>query len=385
MKNYTFISLTGIVAIIFFILFIIIQVEDSNPNVETNHPPQSNGTRLTSANSLMKSYSQTVSIGAIGDILIHSRVYDDALSDQDYDFMPMIQPIKHLLLEPDILLANQESILGGTDIGLSTYPSFNSPQEVGDAFIDAGVDIFSTANNHTLDRGEKAIHHAIQFYNDKSIPYVGHFQNEEDQNTLRIINKNGISFAYLSYTYGTNGIPVPKGKDYLVNLIDLEKIKAEVSRAKEEADIVVMSIHWGNEYERYPSEEQKLLAKEIAEYGVDVIFGHHPHVLQPFEWIHTSDGRRTFVVYSLGNFISGQKDNYKDIGGLVTLQVTKRVDQDGEKIELLNPEFYPTYVTVQNNKNYQVVPLSEAGHHGLHNVENINNDIMFHMYQWVEK
>jgi poly-gamma-glutamate capsule biosynthesis protein CapA/YwtB (metallophosphatase superfamily) len=118
---------------------------------------------------------------------------------------------------------------------------------------------------------------------------------------------------------------------------------------------------------------------------VDVIFGHHPHVLQPFEWIHTSDGRRTFVVYSLGNFISGQKNNYKDIGGLVTLQVTKTVDPDGERIELLNPEFYPTYVTNQNNKNYKVVPLSEASQHGLHNAENISNDIIFHMYQWVEK
>ena len=384
MKKYTFISITSIAALL-LILHFIFQFEYSSSEVEADEPILSNETRATRAHSLLKSYSQTVSIGAIGDILIHSRVYNDAATDHGYDFAPMIQHIKHKLLEPDILLANQESLLGGSEIGVSTYPSFNSPQEVGDAFIDAGVDIFSTANNHTLDRGVQAIENAIQYYNQKEIPYVGHFQDKEDQNTLRILEKNGISFAFLSYTYGTNGIPVPEGKEYLVNIIEFDKMKEEVTRAKAAADIVVMSIHWGNEYERYPTDEQKLLAIDLANIGVDVIIGHHPHVLQPFDWIYTSDGRKAFVVYSLGNFISGQKDNYKDIGGIATIRVTKTVNKDGSKIELSNPEFHPTYVTSQNDVNYQVVPLTEASRYGLQEDVNINIEIMDHMYQWINE
>lgn len=146
------------------------------------------------------------------------------------------------------------------------------------------------------------------------LPHVGTYRDAADQQTLRVLKTNGIKVAYLSYIYGTNGMPVPAGKEYLVNLIDENLMKDEIGRAKKESDIVVMSLHWGNEYQRFPTEKQKELAQLPVNEGVDKLFGHHPHVLQPMEWMKVSDGRTALVIYSLGNFLSGQMWDYKDIG-----------------------------------------------------------------------
>lgn len=339
-------------------------------------------TGIMTTESVFKSWKQTAKIGAVGDILIHDWLYEDAFTGSGYDFKPMFQYVKDEMRNADLLLANQETVLGGVELGLSSYPTFNSPQEVGDALIGSGVDIVSTANNHTLDRGERAILNAIAYYERAGLPYVGHFKSESDRHTLRILSANGISFAFLAYTYGTNGIPVPEGKPYLVNLIDLEAMKREIKRARERADVVVMSLHWGNEYQRFPSEEQKKIARELAESGADIIFGHHPHVLQPFEWIKTK-GRKVFVAYSLGNFLSGQMWDYKDIGGIVKIQVTKTVDGGGTKIELHSPEFFPTYVSNQHLHRYRIVPLKDAGRFGLPDARHKQEEILQHMFQWI--
>jgi poly-gamma-glutamate capsule biosynthesis protein CapA/YwtB (metallophosphatase superfamily) len=332
-----------------------------------------------------KSFTGKVKLGAIGDILIHDTVYEDAFTDSGYDFKPMLSNVKGYLVEPDLLLANQETILGGVDLGLSGYPMFNSPIEVGDALIDAGVDIVSNANNHSLDKSENGVLKSISYMETAGLPYVGSFKDPEDQKKLRILNKNGISVAYLSYTYGTNGIPVPIGKDHLVNLIDRELMKAEIKLANEQSDIVVMSIHWGNEYQRFPTEEQKSLAQFLVDEGADVIFGHHPHVLQPMEWLKAEDGRNALVVYSLGNFLSGQMWDYKDIGGLATIEITKQITPEGTTLSLANPEFIPTFVSSSRQSNYRVVPLKEAGKYGLANAENKYNEIMNHMIQFIKK
>ncbi|MDY0406917.1 CapA family protein [Virgibacillus sp. 179-BFC.A HS] len=163
---------------------------------------------------------QTITLVAIGDILIHDRVYVDAQSENGYDFKPFLKQVHPYLQKADIMIASQETMIGVTEIGLSSYPSFNSPYEVGDALKDAGVDIVSIANNHTLDRGETAIQNAISHWDKIQMPYVGAFKNSQDQRKLRIIHTDaGISVVFLSYTYGTNGIPVRDGKGYLVNLI----------------------------------------------------------------------------------------------------------------------------------------------------------------------
>lgn len=322
---------------------------------------------------------ERVTLGAIGDILIHDWVYNDAKTKTGYDFNPMFEHAKSLLSTPDFLLANQETILGGTKIGISSYPMFNSPQEVGNALIEAGVDIVSTANNHSLDKGVKGLEASLDYMDQIGLPHVGTSRTPNEQQTLKILSKNGIKVAYLSYTYGTNGIPVPAGKEYLVNLIDETAIINEIKRAKEEADVVVISMHWGNEYQLQPTVEQKNLAQSLVKAGADIIFGHHPHVLQPMEWIDRKDGGQSLVVYSLGNFLSGQMRDYKDIGGLATVEVTKYIDQNGVDIKLSNPRFVPTYVSNKQLKNYQIVPLENAGSFGLPNADSKYDEIMKHM------
>ncbi|RFB18949.1 CapA family protein [Bacillus sp. HNG] len=332
-----------------------------------------------------KPFTTSMTLAAIGDILIHSIVYDDAKTSNGYDFKPMIANVKGLLENADLTIANQETIVGGTEIGLSTYPSFNSPFEVADAFKDAGVDIVSIANNHTLDRGEKAILSATNYLNKIGMEYTGGYQSPEDKSKIRVLNRNGISIAFLSYTYGTNGIPVPQGKDYLVNLIDMEFIKKDIKAAKEVADVVSVSMHWGNEYQLYPSDYQKQLAQQLADEGVDIIIGHHPHVLQPMDWLTGKNGNQTFVVYSLGNFLSGQMWDYKDIGGVLQVEIVKEVKSKDETIiHVQNPQLAPTFVSNSHYKNFKVVPLQDANNFGLSNASSKYDEMTHHMNQWLD-
>lgn len=365
-------------ALIFLSTSLIYKMYNESKNISTEQLPVFvHGTKQTTVSP--KNFTETITLGAIGDILIHDWVYQDAKTQSGYDFTPMFQHISSILQKPDILLANQETILGGEEIGISSYPLFNSPQEVGDALVQAGVDIVSTANNHSLDKGEKGLIASINYMDKIVLPHVGTYRSREEQQKLVILNKNGVKVAYLSYTYGTNGIPVPRGKDYLVNLIDKEKMKEEIHRAKKEADVVVMSLHWGNEYQRFPTAEQKELGHYLINEGIDILFGHHPHVLQPMEQLKAADGRDCLIVYSLGNFLSGQNWDYKDIGGIATIKITKSINEKGVSIKLDRPDFFPTYVSKQKLRNYRIVPLKEAEHFGLKNATEKYTEIQNHM------
>ena len=326
---------------------------------------------------------QTATFAAIGDILIHSSIYKDAKTDSGYDFVPMFAKVRSYIESADLALANQETMIGGAEIGLSDYPTFNSPYEVGDALKEIGIDVVSLANNHTLDRGEKAIVNALAHWNKLGMPYVGAYLSEEDRNTPRIVTKNGISFAFLAYTYGTNGIPVPKGKPYLVELIDPEKVKRDIERVRELADVVVVSAHFGQEYADLPNDAQKQFAREAVEAGADMVIGHHPHVLQPMEWIETDDGRKSFVIYSLGNFIAGQEGERKRTGGILSLEIVKTTMGEESKIELRNPAFVPTWISMKNWRNYSVVPLWEAPKDQLAKPEAYYETIRNHMSRWM--
>ncbi|QGQ44858.1 CapA family protein [Metabacillus sediminilitoris] len=317
----------------------------------------------------------TASLSAIGDVLIHDRVYNPAhIGNGKYNFVSHLKQVKPYLEKADITVANQESMIGGTKIGLSSYPSFNSPHEVGDALKHSGVDIVTLANNHTLDRGEDAIQSAITYWNKIGMHYTGSYVSLEDQRKIRIIEKNGIIFSFLAYTYGTNGIKIPNDKQYLVNLIDENKIKKDISSAKGISDVVVVSLHFGKEYQRLPNEEQIQLARQLALAGADIIIGHHPHVLQPMEWIKREDGRRSIVAYSLGNFFSGQTGDYKDIGGIMQIKVDKIVKNDETIITLKEPLFIPTFV----DSNYYVTPLAM-----INGNESLYNEIKNHMKKWM--
>jgi poly-gamma-glutamate capsule biosynthesis protein CapA/YwtB (metallophosphatase superfamily) len=354
-------------------------------NTETKiHPVKMNMPRQKPM--LIKEMNETLTIGAVGDILIHDVVYQDAFQGGTYQFDPIFQYVKEMMEKPDILTANQESTLGGTELGLSSYPLFNSPHEVGNALVNAGVDIVSTANNHSLDKGEKGIDSETAYFDRIGLPHVGSFTNPADQQSLRIIDKNGIKLAFLSYTYGTNGIPLPTGKSFLVNIIDRKKMAQEIQQARSQADVVIMSIHWGDEYHRMPTNQQKDLAGLLINEGVDIIFGSHPHVLQPMEWISAKNGRKGFVIYSLGNFISGQEGDYKDIGGMVTITISKHNNKinNSHSIEIANPEFIPTYVSSTHCKDYRIVPLKNAGQFGLIGSDQKYTEVEHHMTQWIQ-
>lgn len=314
------------------------------------------------ANTEPKPFKTKAVIGGIGDILLHDTVYNDALTENGYDFNPMFKPVHSILQKPDFLIANQESTPGGPEFGISSYPTFNSPFEIVDALMEAGVDMVTTANNHSIDRRTPslALLSAIEYYEKVGLPYTGTFKSEEDRNTIRVMNVNGIKIAVLSYTYGLNGIPIPEGKDYVVNLLDRELILSDIEKAKPISDVVLLALHWGNEYQRQPNQEQRQLADEFIKAGADIIFGHHPHVLQPMQWIEREDGSKGLVIYSLGNFLSGQIWDYKDIGGMIEVTLTKEIRNNETTISIEDPILHPTFSSSIQFANYRVYPLDEA-------------------------
>lgn len=318
----------------------------------------------------------TVSLSAVGDILIHSNVYNSAKTSDGYDFDLIFEKVKPYLEKADITIANSESILGGSSIGLSSYPSFNSPFEVGDALKDAGVDVVAMANNHTLDRGTAAIENAINYWDEIGMQRTGSYLSEEERDQVTLKKVNGITFSFLSYTYGTNGIPSPAGKEYLVNRIDKELIRTDLQHAKEHSEVAVLNLHFGDEYQPLPNEYQFDIARFAAESGADIILGHHPHVLQPPEWIETSDGRKVFVIYSLGNFLSGQKEIPRQIGTILTIDVEKRTGPVSTEINIQNPSFTNTFV---KNKDYSWFEIDL-----LNNVHpDLNAQVKSHLSTWV--
>lgn len=312
-----------------------------------------------------KTYKTEAVIAGIGDILIHDRVYEDAKTETGYDFTPMLSSVKTMLQKPDLLIANQESIPGGEKIGISTYPRFNSPYEIIDAIMGAGVDMVTCANNHSLDKGEAGILSAIDYYEQKGLTYTGIFKSPEDKEKIRIVTKNGIKFAILSYAEHFNGLPIPKEKPYLVSNLDKERVLSDIQKAKSEADVIVLALHWGDEYVRTPNDKQRSLAQEFIENGADIIFGHHPHVLQQMEIFNKEGGGSGLVIYSLGNFLAGQKGDYKDIGGMAQISVEKELIQGERRVNLKEIRFYPTFTASEGTKNYHVYPLDVAHEKGL--------------------
>ena len=322
-----------------------------------------------------KEETYKVSMVMVGDNLIHSSIYNEANRNANYDgydFKPMITMIKDKVKGYDLAYYNQETILGGSEIGLSDYPTFNSPYEAGDAMLDAGFNIVSLATNHTIDRGEKAVLNSCEYWETKSdVLTAGSYCSEEDRNEVKVMEKNNITYTMLNYTYGTNGIAIPNGKDYLVNVWPMdynadygvgyeafkETVREDIERVRDKVDVLIVAMHWGVEYTHTPTKYQKDAAEFLASLGVDIVIGTHPHVVQPVEWIDD-----TIVFYSLGNFISAQEqsDNYNKMVGLMSsLDITKTVKGDDVdiKIDNINNELIFTYY--QGYRNFKVIPFSE--------------------------
>lgn len=314
----------------------------------------------------------TASMIMVGDALIHNAVYKDAYdsSTDTYDFTKQVELIKPIVSEYDIAFYNQETILGGTEIGLSNYPRFNSPYEVGDAMIDAGFNLVNLATNHTLDKGSKGVTNSCSYWKkQENVITAGSYCSSEDQETILIGEKNGISYALLSYTQSTNGIPVPDGKEYFVNVYSDELAKTQIESIRNKVDILIVSMHWGEEYTHTPTNFEKEKAQYLASLGVDIIIGTHPHVVQPVEWIDD-----TLVFYSLGNFISAQlqNENYNKMVGLMSsLTITKTVNESGTTIEIGNVQNELIYTYYKNYRNFKVIPFSQMTSEYLSNYENV--------------
>ena len=316
--------------------------------------------------------STSISLIMAGDNLINDKLYNAAKkSDGSYDFKSMYSYIKDIVKNYDLAYYNQETILGGSEIGVSSYPAFNSPYEVGDATIDAGFNLVSLATNHTLDRGEKAIINSLNYWNNKSnVLTSGSYLSNDDRNKVNIKEVNNITYTMLNYTYGTNGIKVPEGKEYLVNIWpctgnnpdndtkyqEYKKIvKEDILRVRDKVDLLIVAMHFGVEYTHVPTKYQIDMAEFLSSLGVDIIIGTHPHVIMPITYIND-----TLVIYSLGNFLSAQDTNIDyntTVGLLSSIKITKNIDKDNNssiKLSDLNNELI--YTT--NKDGYKVIPFS---------------------------
>lgn len=274
----------------------------------------------------------------VGDALIHSSVYEDArVGNGSYDFKPMLEYIKPISSKYDLAYYNQETILGGADLGYSNYPRFNSPTEVGDAFIDAGFNLVSLANNHTMDKGERGVLHSVNYWNSKKdVVTSGQWSSLEERDKIRIYEKNNIKYAFFSYTTWTNGLNTPYGKDYLNNVYTDDKASWDISRVRDDVDVVIVAMHWGNEYSFNVSESQTHIANHLSSLGVDLIIGAHPHVVQPVEYINNG---KTLVIYSLGNVISDQVGIERLTGLMMEVTINKHVDVDDSSVtKVINPK-----------------------------------------------
>lgn len=303
---------------------------------------------------------ERLSLIMVGDALLHSSLYRDGYQNGTYDFTSQLELIKPEIQKHDLAFYNQESILGGTSIGLSDYPNFNSPQEFGDAMIDAGFNLVSLANNHTMDRGVTAIQNSCDYWKTKDVLTAGSYCSAEDAEEIKIKEKNGIKYTMLAYTYGTNGIAVPSDKPYLVNLYSDELAKADIEKVRDKVDLLIVSMHWGTEYRSEPTDEQKREAEYLSNLGVDIIIGTHPHVIEPITYIND-----TLVIYSLGNFISAQSTNndYNTMVELMTSVDVVKTTKDGKseiKLENLNNELLYNYYQKDSRwHNFKVIPFSQ--------------------------
>ena len=306
--------------------------------------------------------SVTITISVVGDLMCHSPQFEYAKVGKDsFDFSPVYRQVKRYLSSADFTFGNLETVTAGKDNGGYTgYPSFNTPSSYISALKDVGFDLLVTSNNHSLDRSEVGILKTINEINTRKINYVGTYSSQRDRDSIRIFDVKGIKIAVIAYSYGTNGKPIPKGKNYLINLIDFDLIGSDIQSAKTDSvDLVLVHFHFGDEYKREPVQFQRDVVDKTIELGADIIIGGHPHVLQPINFFKTKNDLLDsgFVAYSMGNFFSNQRKRYTDTGMILTISIKK--DLRLNKFEINEVNYLPTWVfkgSTINGNEYVIVP-----------------------------
>ena len=311
----------------------------------------------------------TLELRAVGDIMMHDPQVEAGLqADGTYHFNHFFEDIQPYLKGADIVMGNLETTISNEEKGYSGYPNFRSPAALIEALKNAGFQILTTANNHALDGREFGTVHTLDTLDGYGLLHTGTARTSEERDRILMVEKNNIKVGILAYTYGTNGmeVTIPDGKlPFMINYIDRDRIREDIHRAREEgAEVLITCIHWGKEYERNPGDSQREMADFLASQGVDVIFGSHPHVLQPMERrkVRLEDGteKEVFLIYSLGNFISNQRDPYRDSGVILDLKINK--DTRTGSIHLGEISYTPTWVYrfSQNGKpDFRVLPVGK--------------------------
>lgn len=316
-----------------------------------------------------------IRITAAGDNLLHNSIsYACALPEGGYDFNPVYQYITDIISSGDISFINQEVMFTGE---AGAYPNLAAPLEACDALTEAGFNVINLATNHTLDKGVSGLETCLEKVHSSDFEAViGAFRDEEESTQLCILEKQGIRFGFLSYTYGLNGYQLPKDKQWKISLIDESKMTSDLAAIRPECDYLIVSMHWGNEYQTKENDYQRELAQLLCDGGADLIIGTHPHVLQPMEWLEREDGHQTLCIYSLGNFVSNQHKCVTMLGGI--LQVDLLFDENKQLTETVSAGVIPT-VTHYTKGHYVIYPLSDyhdelAAQHGV-----LKYDAPFHM------
>lgn len=278
-----------------------------------------------------------ISIIMVGDMLMHTPVEESAKQeDGTYSYDAIFANTVSAIQAADLAIVNQEVIIAGENYGVSGYPAFNAPFELGHDLIEAGFDVICHGTNHALDQGKKGLKSCLSFWEENypDVPVLGIHGSQEDQDEIYVYEQDGVKIAVLNFTYGTNGIPLPSDMPYAVDMLEEEKVVAALAKAEELADFTVVCPHWGNEYELGVVNSQKKWTDIFFENGVDLVIGTHPHVIEPIEMIVDEEtGQSMLVYYSIGNFVnwtssSGDGIANRMVGGMA--QVTIRLNEQGE-------------------------------------------------------
>ncbi|MHB1153145.1 MAG: CapA family protein [Eubacteriales bacterium] len=293
---------------------------------------------------------------AAGDNIVYRGNVREALKyaqadGRTYSFMHQYSEVASLVENADISFINQETLMAGEDYSFSYYPRFNSPQDMGHDLVDLGFDIINIANNHMLDWGADALQKTIEFWRSDTPAFIiGDYLNSDEYESVKIYKKRGLRIAFLSYTYGTNMGLGTVNSDIAIPYLEEETVVRQVTAARKSADLVFVSVHWGNENNFLPDSSQVHYAQLMCNLGVDVIIGHHPHVVGPVVWLDGTDGHKMLCAYSLGNFAAEMANDYNMVGGLLTFDI---VSENDKKPYITDPLFIPTvyYYNMSFRKN----------------------------------
>lgn len=342
-------------------------------SVESNVPDSGESSETDESSKPEEPKDKVISFVACPDNIIHPSVYYHALQKAaanagkepdysnlqtaDYEFSHIYENISAIIKEADISYINVETLIGGNENPINGYPMFNSPEKAGETLLDLGFDVYNLAHNHMLDSGnDKYLINCDRFFTERGGTTIGYYENVNDLNNIVIYEEQGVKIAFLAYTYATNGIKLGASASTYIPYINSDLMKRQMKLAKEQADLVFVSMHWGDEDNFYPNGSQRSAAQLLVDEGADVIIGMHPHVIQESKWVTRPDGSRCFLTYSLGNLLSGMYGGKNALGSILSLDI---ICKAGEKPYVDNVQVTPTvchYV-----KKYSVNPKMDTG------------------------